>query len=223
MLGEIAAAGGEAFFAKADVLDKASLEEACKVIVDKWGRVDVLVNGAGGNQPKATVGPDDSFFDVPKDAMDKVLSLNLMGTLIPSQVFGKAIAAHGDGCIVNVSSMAAQQPLTRVLGYSAAKAAVDNFTKWLSVELATKVSPKIRVNAIAPGFFLADQNRRLLTNEDGSLTSRGQTIVSQTPMGRFGDPEELVGALVWLCSPAAKFVTGTVVAVDGGFGGFGGV
>ena len=206
-----------------DVLDRDAMERALEAVVEDAGRVDVLVNCAGGNQAGATVMPEAAVFDLSVEALRQVTDLNLLGTMIPSLVFAEAMSQQGSGCIVNVSSMAASQPLTRVVGYSAAKAAVDNFTKWLAVELARKYGAGLRVNAIAPGFFLADQNRRLLTEEDGSLTARGQTIVSQTPMGRFGEPEELLSTLLWLCDPASSFVTGIVVPVDGGFSAFSGV
>ena len=206
-----------------DVLDRAAVERALGETLANVGTVDVLVNCAGGNQAGATVMPDAAVFDLSVDALRQVTDLNLLGTMIPSLVFAKAMSERGSGCIVNVSSMAASQPLTRVVGYSAAKAAVDNFTKWLAVELAQKYGAGLRVNAIAPGFFLAEQNRRLLTEKDGSLTARGQTIISQTPMGRFGDPEELLSTLLWLCDPASSFVTGIVVPVDGGFSAFSGV
>ena len=206
-----------------DVLDRAAMDAAAEEVVRRAGHVDVLVNCAGGNQPGATVGPDASVFDLDVEALRGVTDLNLLGTVLPSLAFAKPMARRGRGAIVNVSSMAAALPLTRVAGYSAAKAAVDNFTRWLAVELATKHGEGLRVNAIAPGFFLAEQNRALLTHDDGSLTDRGQTIVSQTPMRRFGRPEELVSTLLWLCDPASAFVTGVVVPVDGGFSAFSGV
>ena len=196
-------------------------------VLERWGRVDVLVNAAGGNVPAATVGEDATFFGLPEEPLREVFDLNLLGTVLPSQVFGEAMtrgqSSDAEGSIVNVSSMAARQPLTRVVGYSAAKAAVENLTRWLAVELARKHGPGLRVNAIAPGFFLGEQNRALLVNEDGSLTERGRAIVEHTPAGRFGEPEDLVGALIWLSSSAARFVTGAVMPVDGGFGAFAGV
>jgi NAD(P)-dependent dehydrogenase (short-subunit alcohol dehydrogenase family) len=192
-------------------------------LMARWGRVDALVNAAGGNMPQANVVGDLTFFDLSREAFGQVLDLNLVGTLLPSQVFGKAMKEAGRGSIVNISSMAAQRPLTRVIGYAAAKAAVDNFTRWLAVELATKYGEGLRVNAIAPGFFVGEQNRALLLNEDNTLTARGQLIVDHTPMKRFGLPDELVGAAVWLCSDASKFVTGIVVPVDGGFSAFAGI
>jgi NAD(P)-dependent dehydrogenase (short-subunit alcohol dehydrogenase family) len=219
---EISGAGGEALALTADVLERGRLEEARDAVLERWGRVDILVNAAGGNVPEATVGEEGTIFDVPRDAFRRVLDLNLLGTLLPSQVFGEALS-EGGGCIVNISSMAAQRPLSRVVGYSAAKAAVDNLTRWLAVELARRHGPHLRVNAIAPGFFLGEQNRDLLVSEDGTLTQRGRAIVDHTPAGRFGEPGELVGTLLWLCGPGASFVTGVVVPVDGGFSAFGGV
>ena len=215
-----AAGGGGAFVLVADVTDRASLQAAADTVRARHGRLDILVNGAGGNSGGATVMPDQSFFDMDLSAFSSNLNLNLMGTVLPTQVFGRLLVAAGAGSIVNISSMAAAKPLTRVVSYSAAKAAVDSFTRWMATEMAQKVSPQVRVNAIAPGFFIADQNRKLLTNEDGSLTTRGNTIISATPTKRFGRPEELAGPLVWLCSDAASFVTGVVVPIDGGFSGW---
>jgi NAD(P)-dependent dehydrogenase (short-subunit alcohol dehydrogenase family) len=220
---EIEQSGGEAMALPADVLDRTSLDSAYETLMARWGRVDALVNAAGGNVPKANVVGDLTFFDLTREAFNQVLDLNLVGTLLPSQVFGRAMKDAGRGSIVNISSMAAQRPLTRVIGYAAAKAGVDNFTRWLSVELATKYGEGLRVNAIAPGFFVGEQNRALLLNEDNTLTARGQLIVDHTPMRRFGLPDELVGAAVWLCSDAARFVTGIVVPVDGGFSAFAGI
>lgn len=208
----------------ADVLDVGSLREASQEVVKQFGRVDALLNGAGGNHPGATTSPQQKFFDLPEDALRFVFDLNMLGTIIPSQVFGRQMVEQGEGVILNVSSMSAVRPLTRVLGYSAAKAGVNSFTQWLAVHLATEYSPRIRVNAIAPGFFLTEQNRFLLTDkETGALTARGQSIIAHTPMGRFGEPEDLLGTLLWLLSPASAFVTGVVVPVDGGFSAFGGV
>ncbi|MCB9266198.1 MAG: SDR family oxidoreductase [Lewinellaceae bacterium] len=206
-----------------DVVNEASVEAAVAEILHKAGKVDILVNGAGGNMPGAIVGPEQTVFDLSVDAFRKVFDLNLLGTVIPSIAFAKPMIRQGTGCIVNISSMAAQLPLTRVVGYSASKAGVDNFTRWLMVELANKFGEGIRVNAIAPGFFIAEQNRRLLLNEDGTLTSRGETIISQTPMKRFGEPEELISTLLWLCDGRSSFVNGVVVPVDGGFSAFSGV
>jgi NAD(P)-dependent dehydrogenase (short-subunit alcohol dehydrogenase family) len=219
----IEAEGGAALALPADVLDRAQIEAARDIIVDQWGRLDILVNAAGGNMPAATLAPGRSFFDLPVEGMQPVIALNLQGTLLPSQVFGEALARNGRGCIVNISSMAAMRAMTRVVGYGVAKAAVENATRWLAVELARSFGGKLRVNAIAPGFFVGEQNRALLLNEDNSLTARGQTIIDHTPAGRFGEPEELVSTLVWLCGPGASFVNGVVVPVDGGFSAFSGV
>jgi NAD(P)-dependent dehydrogenase (short-subunit alcohol dehydrogenase family) len=228
---EIRGAGGEALALPADVLQKGELESARTTLLRQWGRVDILVNAAGGNMPGATVVGDNTIFNLSEDAFRQVFDLNLLGTLLPSQVFGAAMAGvlpeqastTAQGCIVNVSSMAAQRAMTRVVGYGAAKAAVDNFTRWLAVELARTYGGQLRVNAIAPGFFIGDQNRRLLLNEDGSLTARGQTVIGHTPAKRFGDPADLVSTLLWLCGPGARFVTGVVIPVDGGFSTFSGV
>ncbi|MHB8625373.1 MAG: SDR family oxidoreductase [Aggregatilineales bacterium] len=223
IVAQIEAAGGVGLALSADVTKRESLEAARDLTFKTWGRIDILVNAAGGNAPGATVPPDGTFFKVGESALQDVFALNLTGTILPSQVFGALMAEKRAGCIVNVSSMAAQRALTRVVAYGAAKAAVDNFTRWLAVELAQKYGAGLRVNAIAPGFFIGEQNRRLLLNEDDTLTTRGQTIINHTPAGKFGEPEDLVGALVWLCSPAARFVTGVVIPVDGGFSAFGGV
>ncbi len=224
---EVENRGGEALALPADVLKREQLEAARDAMLERWGRVDILVNAAGGNVPAATVAEDATFFELPEESLREVFDLNLLGTVLPSQVFGEAMtrdqSSEVEGSIVNISSMAAQKPLTRVVGYSAAKAAVENLTRWLAAELARKHGPGLRVNAIAPGFFLGEQNRALLVNEDGSPTERGRAIVGHTPAGRFGEPEELVGTLIWLSSPAARFVTGAVVPVDGGFGAFAGV
>ncbi|HET8629050.1 MAG TPA: SDR family oxidoreductase, partial [Thermomicrobiales bacterium] len=211
----------------ADALDRAQLEAARDAVLARWGHVDILVNAAGGNVPAATLSDDARVFDLPLDAFRQVFDLNLLGTLLPCEVFGAAMADRTDGpprgCIVNISSMAAQRTLTRVIGYSAAKAAVDNLTRWLAVELARRHGAGLRVNAIAPGFFIGEQNRALLLDDDGSLTARGATIVAHTPAGRFGEPEELAGTVLWLCGPGASFVNGVVVPVDGGFSAFSGV
>jgi len=216
--------GGRAIAVKCNVLDKASLETAHKKINAEFGKIDILINGAGGNKKEATTSPDLSFFDLPSEALQFVFNLNFIGTLLPSQVFGKEMAESGGGIILNISSMCAFSPLTKIPGYSAAKAAVSNFTQWLAVHVCQNYSKDVRVNAIAPGFFLTEQNRFLLTDEKtGELTARGKTIIDHTPMGRFGRPEELIGTVIWLLSDAAKFVTGIVVPVDGGFSAFSGV
>jgi NAD(P)-dependent dehydrogenase (short-subunit alcohol dehydrogenase family) len=221
---EINSAGGEAIAVKCNVLDKESIEAAEKTVTAELGKVDILINGAGGNKKEATTSPDLSFFDLPSEAIRFVFELNFIGTLLPSQVFGKEMAESGSGIILNVSSMNAFRPLTKIAAYSAAKAAVSNFTQWLAVHLCQNYSEDIRVNAIAPGFFLTEQNRFLLTDEKtGELTARGKTIIDHTPMGRFGEAEELMGTVIWLLSDAAKFVTGIVVPVDGGFSAFSGV
>ncbi|MGF1646471.1 MAG: SDR family oxidoreductase [Kineosporiaceae bacterium] len=221
----VEASGGEAMPLPADVLDRASLVRARDAVLDRWGAVDVLVNAAGGNVPTATVAEGASVFDVPETAWRDVVDLNLLGTVLPTAVFGAAMAGRDPaaGVVVNVSSMAASRPLSRVAGYSAAKAAVENLTRWLAVDLAAKHGPGMRVNAVAPGFFLGEQNRALLVGEDGEPTPRGRRILDHTPLGRFGEPAELVGTVVWLCSPAARFVTGVVVPVDGGYSAHGGV
>jgi NAD(P)-dependent dehydrogenase (short-subunit alcohol dehydrogenase family) len=215
---------GRTIIVDGDALQRDSLDRAAEIIANEFGAIDCLVNGAGGNHPQATTRPDLSFFDIPEDALRFVFELNLLGTIIPSQIFGKQMAAQGQGAILNISSMSAFRPLTRVLSYSAAKAGVNSFTQWLAVHLAQEFSPRIRVNAIAPGFFLTEQNRFLLTEkETGALTARGESIISHTPMRRFGEPEDLLGTVLWLLSPASAFVTGVVVPVDGGFSAFGGV
>jgi NAD(P)-dependent dehydrogenase (short-subunit alcohol dehydrogenase family) len=215
--------GHDAIGIACDVLDKASVEEAARQVMETFGRVDILINGAGGNRPQAATSPQQSFFDLPTEALRWVFDLNLLGTILPSQVFGKIMAAQKEGVILNISSMNAFRPLTRIPAYSAAKAGVSNFTQWLAVYMAQEYSPHIRVNAIAPGFFIGDQNRALLLNEDGSLTPRGEQILAHTPQGRFGTPDDLLGATLWLVSPASSFVTGIVVPVDGGFSAFSGV
>jgi NAD(P)-dependent dehydrogenase (short-subunit alcohol dehydrogenase family) len=221
---EITAAGGVAIPWQADALNKKSLEKVCEGVLHKFDRVDILISGAGGNKPQATTSPDLPFFDLPQDAFQWVFDLNFMTTLLTSQVFGKTMARQEDGVILNISSMNYFRPLTRVPAYSAAKAAVSNFTQWLAVHLSQNYSPKIRVNAIAPGFFLTEQNRFLLTEkETGNLTPRGQAIIEHTPMNRFGKAEDLTGAVLWLLSPAAQFVHGTVIAIDGGFSAYSGV
>ena len=220
----IEANGGFAFAVQADVLDKESVQAAFDRGIKSMGRVDVLINGAGGNKKKATTSADLSFFDIPAEAVKAVFDLNLLGTVLPSQVFGKHIAETGDGVILNISSMSAFRPLTNIFAYSAAKAAVSNFTRWLAVHMCQNYSKDIRVNAIAPGFFLTEQNRFLLTDEQaGELTERGKTIIDHTPMGKFGQPDDLIGTVLWLISDASRFVTGVVVPVDGGFSAFSGV
>lgn len=215
---------GEAIVVHTNVLQRESLENAAQEVLKAFGRIDGLLNAAGGNKPDATTGPDRSFFDIPDAALRFVLDLNLLGTILPSQVFGRRMTEQGEGVILNISSMAALRPLTRVVGYAAAKAGVSNFTEWLAVHMAQEYSPRIRVNAIAPGFFLTEQNRYLLTDrETGGLTPRGQSIINHTPMKRFGEPEDLVGAVLWLLSPASAFVTGIVLPIDGGFQAFSGV
>jgi len=208
----------------ADVLSKSSLEQAAERILARFGRIDGLVNAAGGNKKEATASPDMSFFDLPADALRWVFDLNLIGAILPSQIFGKHIAQQKEGVILNFSSMSADRSLTRVVAYSAAKAGINNFTYWLVIHMAQEFSPSIRVNAVAPGFFLTDQNRFLLTDRaTGELSPRGKTIIGHTPMKRFGEPQDLIGAALWLLSPASAFVTGSVVAVDGGFSAFSGV
>jgi NAD(P)-dependent dehydrogenase (short-subunit alcohol dehydrogenase family) len=207
-----------------DVLNRDLLEESASMILEEYGSVDCLINAAGGNHPDATTGKDKSFFDLPIDALRFTTDLNLLGTIIPSQIFGKIMAEKGQGVILNISSMNAVRPLTRIPGYSAAKAAVTNFTQWIAVHMAQEYSDKIRVNALAPGFFMTQQNKFLLTDEkSGKLTERGQKIIDHTPLGRFGDPEELLAAVIWLLSPASSFVTGSVISVDGGFAAYSGV
>jgi NAD(P)-dependent dehydrogenase (short-subunit alcohol dehydrogenase family) len=209
---------------RADVLDAESLRQTAQVILDKFGTVHSLVNAAGGNHPRATTTPNLSFFDLPPEALRWVFDLNILGTMLPSQVFGKMMAEKGEGVILNISSMNAFRPLTRIPAYSAAKAGVSNFTQWLAVHMAQVYSPRIRVNAIAPGFFLTQQNRFLLLEEkSGELTARGHSIIAHTPMARFGQPADLFGAVLWLLSPASAFVTGVVVPIDGGFSAYSGV
>jgi NAD(P)-dependent dehydrogenase (short-subunit alcohol dehydrogenase family) len=222
--GEIVSSGGLAIPWQADALDRGNLEKVCAGVVEKFSRVDILINGAGGNKPQATTSPELSFFDLPQDAFQWVFNLNFTATLLASQVFGKVMARQGEGVILNISSMNSFRPLTRVPAYSAAKAAVSNFTQWLAVHLSQNYSPKIRVNALAPGFFLTEQNRYLLTEkETGNLTARGRSIIDHTPMNRFGTPEDLNGAVLWLLSPAGSFVHGAVIPIDGGFSAYSGV
>ena len=224
VVAEIRAEGGEAIAVQCNVLDKASIESAARVVLEKFGRADILINGAGGNKKEATTSEDLRFFDLPSEAVRWVFDLNFIGSLLPSQIFGAIMVEQQEGIILNISSMSAFQPLTRIPAYSAAKAAVSNFTQWLAVHIAQEYSANIRVNALAPGFFLTEQNRFLLTNQaDGSLTDRGQKIIANTPQQKFGNPEDLLGAMFWLLSPAAQFVTGIVVPIDGGFSAFSGV
>jgi len=216
--------GGFALPLEINVLERKTVQEAYACAVQSLGHIDVLINGAGGNKKDATCAPPATFFDLPEGAIRAVFDLNCVGTIVPSQIFGKHMAERGTGTIINISSMNAFRPLTNIAAYSAAKAAISNFTQWLATYMAQRHSPNIRVNAIAPGFFLTEQNRFLLTDEKtGDLTLRGKTIIEHTPMGRFGEPADLVGTLLWLVSDAAKFVTGVVVPVDGGFSAFSGV
>lgn len=208
---------GSIEFIKTDVMNRGLVEANCNEIVERYGRVDTLLNAAGGNMPGATIAPDKTFFDLDPEQFQRVLSLNLTGTVIPTQVFLRPMVEQGRGSIINFSSMAAFRPMTRVCGYAAAKAGISNFTAYMATECARKFGEGIRVNAIAPGFFLTEQNRSLLTNEDGSYTERGRDVIRQTPFGRMGEPEELCGTIHYLMSNAAKFVTGTVAVVDGGF------
>jgi NAD(P)-dependent dehydrogenase (short-subunit alcohol dehydrogenase family) len=221
---DIRSSGADAIAIACNVLDKPNLETASLQVIDTYGYVDILVNGAGGNKTQATTNKDVSFFDLPADALRWVFDLNLMGTIQSSQVFGKIMANQKSGVILNISSMNAFRPLTRIPAYSAAKAGVSNFTQWLAVHMAQEFSASIRVNAIAPGFFLTEQNRFLLADkENGSLTPRGKSIIDHTPMRRFGIPDDLLGTVLWLVSPASMFVTGIVVPVDGGFSAYCGV
>lgn len=215
--------GGKAISLKADVLEADQLIAVREAVIKEFGQIDILVNAAGGNMPGAVVAPDSNIFSMKMDDFQKVVNLNLMGSVLPTQIFSDDMAKRKKGVIINIASMAAMRTITRVAGYSAAKAAITNFTGWLAVEMAQKYGEGIRVNAISPGFFLTEQNRTLLTNQDGSYTARGQKVITQTPFGRFGRPEELIGTLIWLCSDASAFVTGINVAVDGGFSAYSGV
>ena len=220
IVADIKAAGGECEFLKTDVMNQEVVQQNCDYIVEKYGRIDTLLNAAGGNMKGATIAPDQNFFDLEAKQFQTVLDLNLTGTVIPTQVFLKPMVAQGKGSVINFSSMAAFRPMTRVCGYAAAKAGISNFTAFMATECAKKFGEGIRVNAIAPGFFITEQNRALLTNPDGTFTQRGQDVIRQTPFGRMGDPEELCGTIHYLMSDAAKFVTGTVAVVDGGFNAF---
>lgn len=219
----LTAKGQEAMFVKADVLVKEQLVKARETVLQKWGRIDGLVNAAGGNVPEAVIPPGSDIFNIDIDGLKKAFDLNLFGTLLPVSVFGESLKASGKGSIINISSMAAQTSITRVLGYSMAKAAIDNYTRWMCVEMAARFGSALRINAIAPGFFITEQNRTLLTNPDGSYTSRGENVIRSTPFKRFGKPDELEGALVWLLSDASSFVSGEVICIDGGFHVFSGV
>ena len=220
IVADIKAAGGECELLKTDVMNQEVVQQNCDYIVEKYGRIDTLLNAAGGNMKGATIAPDQNFFDLEASQFQTVLNLNLTGTVIPTQVFLKPMVKQGKGSIINFSSMAAFRPMTRVCGYAAAKAGISNFTAFMATECAKKFGEGIRVNAIAPGFFITEQNRSLLTNPDGSFTQRGQDVIRQTPFGRMGEPEELCGTIHYLMSDAAKFVTGTVAVVDGGFNAF---
>lgn len=217
---EISAEGGICEFMKTDVMNQAVVKQNCDEIIARYGRIDTLLNAAGGNMPGATIPPDKTFFDLQVDQFQTVLNLNLTGTVIPTQVFLEPMVKQGKGSIINFSSMAAFRPMTRVAGYAAAKAGISNFTAFMATECAKKFGEGIRVNAIAPGFFITEQNRSLLTNPDGTYTQRGQDVIRQTPFERMGDPEELCGTIHYLMSDASKFVTGTVAVVDGGFNAF---
>jgi NAD(P)-dependent dehydrogenase (short-subunit alcohol dehydrogenase family) len=223
LVAELNTTGTEALFCKADVLDREALIAAREEIVAKWGHLDILINAAGGNMPGATITPDQSFLNIDFSAFNGVINLNLMGTVIPTVVFGEQMAKQRKGSIINISSMTAQSVVTRVVGYSASKAAIDNFTRWMALEMAKKVGEGVRVNAIAPGFFITEQNRSLMTYPDGSLSDRAKDVVRATPFGRLGEAEELHGAVVFYASDASKFITGTVLPIDGGFNIFSGV
>lgn len=220
---EINHTGGEAISLVADVLDQKTLENAREKVLQHWGKIDILINGAGGNTPGGSISPEEHFFQHPFGNLQQVFALNFDGTVLPTMIFGEPMSKAKKGSIINISSMSAQQAITRIPGYSTAKAAVDCFTKWLAVEVALKFGEGIRVNAIAPGFFVTDQNRHLLINEDGTYTERGTTVIRKTPTRRFGKPEELIGTAIWLSSTASRFVTGTVIPVDGGFSAWSGV
>lgn len=220
---EIKLAGGDAIAVEADVLSKASLEKACESVVSHFGGVDILINGAGGNHPKATCSAERTFFDLETDAIRSVFDLNVTGAIITTQAFGQELIKKGRGNVINIASMTSYLPLTNTVAYSAAKAAVASFTQWMAVHFNQEYSSEIRVNAIAPGFLLTEQNRFLMQEEGGELTDRGNRVIQKTPMARFGEPEEMVGAVVWLCSDAASFVNGAIVPIDGGFSAYWGV
>ena len=220
---EINAAGGDAIAVKANVLDRASLEEARDAVVAKYGRIDVLINGAGGNKKQATVSPELDFFHLDVDAFKWVFDLNVTGAVLTTMVFGELLAKQGTGNVINIASMATYHPLTNTVAYCGAKAAVANFTEWMATHFNQNYSKNIRVNAIAPGFLLTTQNKFLMQKEDGTTTDRGQRVLNKTPMGRYGDPEEMAGPVIWLCSEAASFVNGAVIPVDGGFSSFWGI
>jgi NAD(P)-dependent dehydrogenase (short-subunit alcohol dehydrogenase family) len=221
--GELTAEGCTAIPLVADVMQRDQLILARETMMNTWGRIDILINAAGGNAPEGTVKVDGTFFDLTQAGLQSVIDLNLMGTILPSQIFGEVMATQKLGYIINISSLSVPRALTRPIAYSAAKAGIENFTRWLAIEMVQKYGEGLHVNAIAPGFFLAEQNSPFMVQPDGQYTPRGHSIVNHTPAGRFGEPEELVGAAVWLCSPSASFVNGIVVAVDGGFGAFSGV
>ena len=220
---EINAAGGDAIAVKANVLDRASLEEARDAVVAKYGHIDILINDAGGNKKQATVSPELDFFHLDVDAFKWVFDLNVTGAVLTTMVFGELLAKQGSGNVINIASMATYHPLTNTVAYCGAKAAVANFTEWMATHFNQNYSKNIRVNAIAPGFLLTTQNRFLMQKEDGTPTDRGQRVLNKTPMGRYGDPEEMAGPVIWLCSEAASFVNGAVIPVDGGFSAFWGI
>jgi NAD(P)-dependent dehydrogenase (short-subunit alcohol dehydrogenase family) len=223
LVNKIQRAKGSAVFVQADVLDEQQLIDAKNTILKSFGKIDVLVNAAGGNLPGAVIAPQQTFFDLDMDQFEKVVSLNLTGTVLPTKILCEEMIRGGKGSIINIASVTSFRPITRVVGYSAAKSALKNFTEWLAIEVAKKFGEGIRVNGIAPGFFITEQNRSLLTNPDGTFTPRGQDAIRSTPFGRFGQPDELVGTLIWLCSDASRFVTGVTVSVDGGFNAYCGV
>jgi NAD(P)-dependent dehydrogenase (short-subunit alcohol dehydrogenase family) len=220
---EIVSAGGQAVALIADVQNEEALKACCEKVLSKYGKIDGLVNAAGGNVPEAVIQPSDDVFSMNVEGMKKAMDINLWGTVLPTLIFGAAIAKNGNGSIVNISSVSVPRTLTKVLGYSMGKSAVESFNKWMAVEIANRHGDNIRMNALVPGFFLTEQNRTLLTNADGSYTDRGNSIIKQTPFKRFGKPEELTGALVWMLSDASRFVNGTTITVDGGFTSFSGV